>query len=246
MTNELTEKVAATLKVLFPMEGGQTYIRAANALIHDILPKKEIVIDKLGKWKCRNGVIATVTNLCATPYKNIPEFCIEGKSEVCEYYVWYKSGRYVNTGECEHDLVEFISPPEFTEEGLYKCRDGNTCEVIFSTHRNIRFTDPYTKRFYWNEFGRVTNYEERPQDLIRYLGKKPFEIDKPGVYEDSIGKKVFFPNLIKSHENTIRGFYIDISEWNYFYINGDCRLSQWQGITKFISPTWNFEKGAPV
>lgn len=77
--------------------------------------------------------------------------------------------------------------------------------------------------------------------------EKKFEIDKPGVYETRDGRKAFIFDKRKSSEVEYwRGYFNgDMENWS---LNGHYggRLSDDYNLVKFISSTWNFEKGEPV
>lgn len=152
---------------------------------------------------------------------------------------------------------EPITKPEFTEEGLYEMANGETVEVIKTSMELARFASK-TKPMSWDRYGyrnRTATSSEKDREatkLIRYLGKKPFSIDKPGVYETYDGKKVhiYHQNMALNWHGSLLTTPPGIREFN---TNGDW-YSETSGfikggshsIKKYISPAWNFEKGEPV
>lgn len=147
--------------------------------------------------------------------------------------------------EAANGIIEHYKKKEFTEEGLYEMANGETVVVTRENAASYDFreiTDNLIQRL-WDKYGKRSLGKIDEHDLVRYLGKKKFEIDKPGVYENEFGDKiVFFGKPDKDGE--ILGLFIKKGISHYYKKDGSIEHSG--KIVKFISPTWNFEKGEPV
>lgn len=216
--------------------------------IQEFFKPKEIVIDKLGKWRMRNMEIAHITDISFND-ENYPSHSILGKGTIGEM-TWTIDGRFdINdTVENRFDLIEFISPPEFTEEGIYEMANGKT--VIVTRENAISYdfrevTDNLIQRL-WDKYGKRSVGKIDEHNLVRYLGKNKFEIDKPGVYENGKGEKIILSEK-DINCNPINGLKISDHTIRLYYRDGTCYSTNDNSpIVKFISPNWNFEKGEPV
>lgn len=101
---------------------------------------------------------------------------------------------------------------------------------------------------YWNKDGTFYSSGEKSKyDLIKFISPPEFMIDKPGVYEDEQGNKFIFPSGFVNvcgnmHASCTNGKHVE-----FYKKNGEHGYSKSKPkIVKFISSTWNFEKGEPI
>lgn len=79
--------------------------------------------------------------------------------------------------------------------------------------------------------------------------EKKFEIDKPGVYEDDAGRIIMFSTIEQFRKGHLVGFMTNdegLVFQSFYMCNGSHNVVGEPSIKKFISSTWNFEKGEPV
>jgi hypothetical protein len=244
MTSEELELLRNFLKYLMQNNlSDEIWVNIIDVL--GCTPKKEIVIDKVGKWMCRNGEIKNIINLTGGELQPIQSDCGN---------YWSRNGDfYMNIEESPYDLIEFISPPEFTEEGLYEMANGETVNLEYDHCDMVHVLYERERGRRWSKTGERypigDKEEENRTQLIRYLGKKPFEINKPGIYEDDKKERVIFHKVTPFYEDLLVGFKFHNSGMiiqSFYRKDGKCNIPNFPTIVKFISPTWNFEKGEPV
>jgi hypothetical protein len=139
-------------------------------------------------------------------------------------------------------------PIKFTEEGEYEMANGETVNIKIDLDNRIHLKDTQG-HMKWNTDGSVIHEDNKiyrgGSAIVRYLGKKKFTIDKPGVYVTKNGRPVSF--LIS--EKILSGRFLDNNHTGVWLIDGYCTSHPESGnnhIVKFLSSTWNFEKGEPA